>query len=212
MLKNIIFDFGGVIINIDYHRIAKAFSLLGIKNFNEIFSQAAQSDLIDRLELGAISPKDFRNEIRRLARQELSDETIDRSMNAILLDLPAERIELLQNLKKHYRLFLFSNTNKINYDCYYNSLKERYGFDLFKELFEKAYFSHETGMRKPDPDSFRFILNDSRLLSSETLFIDDSQQHIAGAQQAGLQTIWLHDDMKINMLFDEKYCLKQNYC
>jgi len=193
-IRHIIFDLGGVILNIDYKLSAEAFKKLGANDFDELYSQAKQSELFDRLETGRISPNDFRNEVRRIFEATWSDTEIDSAWNAMLLDLPPTRIELLQELKKRYKIYLLSNTNQIHYDQYGRMLRERFGLNDLSEVFDKAYYSHEVGMRKPDAEVFEFVLNANAAEANETLFIDDSIQHIEGAKRIGLETYHLREE------------------
>ena len=170
-IKNIIFDFGGVIINIDYHLTAKAFEKLGITNFKNLFSQASQTNLFNDLEVGAIPPSEFRNELRRIINLDITDEHLDNAWNAMLLDYPKHRLNFLLDIRKHYRTFLLSNTNQIHKDCYYASLLKEHGINGLASLFEKLYFSHEVGLRKPDPAIYQLVLNQNNLKPEETLFI-----------------------------------------
>ncbi len=194
MIKNIIFDLGGVILNIDYNLTAQSFKNLGIANFDEIYSQSSQTNLFDKMEKGLMSPREFRDAIRSVSGIQLSDFDIDKAWNAMLLDLPGERIELLLNLKQNYRTFLLSNTNSIHYDAYTANLREEKGIDGLAPLFEKEYFSHLVGMKKPDAEIFLHVLNDAGLDIEETIFIDDSIQHVEGARKVGLNAI--HLDVK----------------
>ena len=191
ILKNIIFDFGGVIINIDYRLTARAFEKLGVDNFENLFSQKAQSHLFDKLETGKIAPPDFRNELRDIINLNLSDEQIDAAWNAMLLDYPKHRLDFLRNIQQHYRTFLLSNTNQIHKDCYYRSLHNEHSFNNLDVLFEKLYFSHEVGLRKPDPAIYKLVLDQNRLKPEETLFIDDSLQNLATPQSLGIQVYHL---------------------
>jgi len=193
-IRHIIFDLGGVILNIDYKLSAEAFKKLGANDFDELYSQAKQSELFDRLETGRISLNDFRNEVRRIFEATWSDTEIDSAWNAMLLDLPPARIELLQELKKRYKIYLLSNTNQIHYDQYGRMLRERFGLNDLSEVFDKAYYSHEVGMRKPDAEVFEFVLNANAAEANETLFIDDSIQHIEGAKRIGLETYHLREE------------------
>ena len=189
--KNIIFDFGGVILNIDYTRSVEAFKKIGLDNFEKYYSQAEQKELFDNLETGRISPQDFRNELKRHLDGNYTDADIDKAWNAMLLDLPEERVQLLDSIRNKYRTFLLSNTNKIHHTAFSSSLKKKFNRDIFSELFEKAYFSHEINMRKPNAEIFELVLNENGLKKEETLFIDDSIQHIEGANKLGIQTIFL---------------------
>jgi glucose-1-phosphatase len=198
--KNIIFDFGGVILNIDYDLTPKAFTQLGINNFNELYSKATQTDLFDKLEKGLISPAAFRNEVKARIGKAVSDEQIDGAWNAMLLDLPAKRVDLLTRLGKQYNIFLLSNTNEIHYRAFFAAIQTKFNRNIFADCFRKAYFSHQVNMRKPDAEIFNLVLSENNLNPSETLFIDDSPQHIEGAKRCGLNTYWL--DVKKEAITD----------
>ena len=189
--KNIIFDFGGVIIRIDYHRIAAAFKKFGLGDFNAIYSQLYQHTLFDDFEKGLITPQDFRDEIREASGILLTDSQIDEAWNAILIDLPMENIKTLIQLKKSHKLFLLSNTNAIHEIAFMKIVHDDHDRNILEEIFDKVYFSHKMNMRKPDVGIFERVLRENNLVASETLFVDDSIQHIEGAKKAGLQTLFV---------------------
>lgn len=191
-VKNIIFDLGGVLLNVDYKAPARAFARLGVDNFEDLYSQASQSKIFDALETGELSPEAFRQYIREKSGLPLSDEEIDTAWNSILLDFPEERARLLYELKNKYRLFLLSNTNAIHIASFEKGLEEKFGKNIFKEVFEHYYYSSSLGMRKPYVATFEKVIQLNNLCAGDTLFIDDSIQHINGAMQAGLQTMWLN--------------------
>jgi putative hydrolase of the HAD superfamily len=199
--KNIIFDLGGVILNIDYSLTSTAFSNVGITNFDDLFSQAQQQQLFDKYEKGLISSSDFRNEIRTISKKNLSDTIIDDAWNAMLLDLPIARLELLQVVKETHRTFLLSNTNDIHIQTLNKYLQHSFNINDFNDYFEKKYLSYEVGMRKPDAEIFEFVLSENNIVPSETLFIDDSRQHIEGAKNVGIHTHWLQKGETILDLF-----------
>ncbi len=199
MINNILFDFGGVILNINHKLTEDAFRELGIENFEQLYSQAVQNQLFDKLEKGQISPGEFREEIRKIYY--LTDPQIDKAWNAILLDIPEERIKVLEAVKNNYRTFLLSNSNAIHYDVYMAELKEKYGYEDFSPLFEKVYFSFQIGKRKPDNEIFEFVLKENNLIPEETLFIEDSIQHIKSAAGLGIQTYLLEPNEEISGLF-----------
>lgn len=202
-IKNIIFDLGGVILNIDYNITAEAFKNLGIENYNELYTQFNQISLFDDLEIGKISPDFFRTKIRELCKLDISDNDIDKAWNAMLLDFPKERLDLLQKLKNKYRLFLLSNTNEIHLIDYQNQLKEKFNVNNLSEFFEKEYYSHIVGLRKPNKEIFEMVLKENNLIASETLFIDDSIQHIEGAKQVGIKAYHLTGKETIIDLFNK---------
>src|SRR5690606_20726982 len=115
--------------------------------------------------------------------------------NMMLLDLPLRRLQILQQLQLHYNLFLLSNTNEIHEAAFNRILQSQTGFPGFGVFFDKIYYSHHTGLRKPQREAFELILNDHRLMPENTLFIDDSPQHVEAAKSLGIQTIWLKQGM-----------------
>jgi len=211
MIKNIIFDFGGVILNIDYNLATQSFISLGIENQGSFYSQSKQASLFDELEKGIITPDEFRNQFKRLSAKNLTDAQIDSAWNSMILDLPAERIILLEKTKKNYRTFMLSNSNIIHYDVYVKNLEEKYGYKSFSGLLEKAYFSHQVKMKKPEREIFELVINENKLNPEETLFIDDSVQHIEVAKQVGLRTHYLTIRETITDLFDHDGRLKRMY-
>jgi putative hydrolase of the HAD superfamily len=190
----IIFDLGGVILNIDYSKTIEAFKNLGINNFNEIYTQAEQSHIFDKFETGQISAQEFRDYIKSVANQPLTDSQIDVAWNAMLLDLPTQRIDLLNQLKKDYPIYLYSNTNSIHLEAFKNIIQQQFGNrNILEDTFNQTYYSHLIKKRKPNAEGFEKIIKENELQPKTTLFIDDSQQHILGAQKVGLKSLWLKD-------------------
>lgn len=200
-IKNIIFDLGGVILNIDYNLTSRAFNNLGLTDFDEKYSQAKQNHLFDNLETGKILPHEFRKELKTYFSQSVSDSELDNAWNAMLLDLPVERIELLKRLKLKYRLFLLSNTNAIHFRAYSVYLEQTFGANLFDEIFDKQYLSFQLGLRKPDKEIFELVINENNLVPAETLFIDDSIQHIEGSRNTGIRGYHLNSPETILDIF-----------
>lgn len=182
----LILDLGGVIFDIDYQLTVEAFKNLGLPDAGKMYSQAAQTELFDRLEKGLISETTFYDEVRKLSHG-ATDESIRNAWNALLIGVPQENASYLFELKKHYRLFLLSNTNIIHEMAYRQMITEQYGSFFFDEVFEKMYLSHRLHMRKPDKEIFDFVLYDRQLTAAETMFFDDSIQHVEGAIKAGIQ-------------------------
>jgi glucose-1-phosphatase len=189
--KNIIFDFGGVIINIDYELTANAFREMGLSNFDEFFSKAKQRQLFDLYEKGQITSHEFRTELKSAFNIKPANALIDNAWNAMLLDLPKERLDLLSRLKKTHRTFLLSNTNDIHINTIYTALDKNMGIPDLSVYFEKVYLSYKINMRKPDSEIFHMVLKENGLKPQDTLFIDDSEQHIEGAKKLGIQTYHL---------------------
>lgn len=191
-IKNIIFDLGGVILNIDYQLTLDEFKKLGLQNFDNVFTKAKQIGIFDLFDKGLISPEDFRNEIRSLAGVYLSDEQIYKAWNALLLDFPIQRLKLLEQLREQYKTYLLSNTNHIHCEVYNNTLEGIWNGHNLSYFFEKVYYSHKIHHRKPDQEAFELIIKENSLNPAETLFIDDTEHHIEGARKVGLQTHFLN--------------------
>ena len=185
-IRNLIFDFGGVILNIDVELTKKAFTGLGFSYPAPGSATVDPSRLFDDLETGTITPEHFRNALRKYFVNPLTDVQIDDAWNALLLDIPEPRIRMLEALKEKYRIFLLSNSNEIHYRCYAARLRQRFGYAGFDGLFERAWFSHCIGMKKPSPEIFAHVLHQGSLDPAETLFIDDTLVHVEGARKAGI--------------------------
>lgn len=196
-IRNIIFDFGGVFLDIDYSRTEKAFIEAGITNFRELYSQNSASPLFEDLETGKIGKEEFYPTLRKISGVELSDDEVTRCWNAILGNFYPEAIEKAKELKGKYRLFLFSNTNIIHYQCFMETYQKQFGKDDFNSFFEKTWYSHEIGIRKPYKEAYEWVLKDAYLQADETIFIDDTLVNIEGAAKAGLHTIHLKPPMKL---------------
>ncbi len=189
-ISNVIFDLGGVLLNIDTNQAVKGFKAIGLTDMDRIKKEYQENGLFDRLEKGMISPEHFRIEIRKYIDEEVSDKQIDDAWNSMLLDFPIERLELLERLKSKYRIFLLSNTNIIHWKAYTGMIKEKYNVCL-SDFFEKDYYSHDLGLRKPDKKIYTSVLEKEGLVASETLFIDDMYANYEAAKSVGMQAHFL---------------------
>ncbi|WP_183578191.1 HAD family hydrolase [Mucilaginibacter sp. X5P1] len=204
-IKNIIFDYGNVIFNINFAQVQDAWKKLGINNADDFYGHRHQDPVFNLLERGEISPEGFRARIRELTNKlELTDEQIDDAWNAIFVGIPQGNHELLLKLKDKYRTFLLSNINAIHYDYVHRYLKDEFGMNNNDGLFEKTYYSHLTGKRKPEPEIFEQVLNENNLNPAETLFIDDSPQHLETAKKLGLQTFLMTAPDTIQKFFERE--------
>lgn len=184
----VIFDFGGVLIDVDYTKTIRAFEELGISNFESLYSKAQQSDLFNLFETGTISAQRFINELLTYLPPGTSPNQVVQAWNAMIGEVPASGIALLEELRatnKH--VFLLSNTNELHIPVAYRKWSA-VSDKTPEELFNKVYLSHQLGMRKPNPEIFRKVCALHQLTPERTLFIDDSIQHIEGARKIGLQT------------------------
>jgi HAD superfamily hydrolase (TIGR01509 family) len=188
MIKNIIFDLGGVIINLDMERTFEAFRQLAGTADIPMYTYTRQHEIFKQLEIGAISPEDFVAELQRIFGNGVSSRQIQDAWNAMLLDIPPARLQLLKDLKAKYRTYLFSNTNVLHYNAFNAYLLKEFQSLTLEPYFHKTYYSHLMGKRKPDEAAFQQILDENGLKAEETLFLDDTPGHLEGAARAGIQT------------------------
>ena len=188
-IKNIIFDFGGVICDLDITRTEKKF-----REFGPAKSDASAGEnsslrfdiLVGQYEIGAVSSQEFRNIIKNHYEIPPSDAEIDDTWNALLVGIPVKRLQLLEEIRNHYRIFLLSNSNEIHYHHYLSDFQQKSGHHDFNALFEKSYFSFQIHLSKPGKEVFEYVLKESRLDPSQTLFIDDTEKHIVTARILGI--------------------------
>lgn len=193
----IIFDLGGVLLNLDYDLTEKAFISLGMTNFGESYSQLQQVQLFDRYETGQISSFHFVNRLLDLLPPGTTANQVVHAWDAMILDFPLERLRQLEALSQKYRLFLLSNTNDLHIDAVRRSLEKAVGHRNLEQYFEKTYFSSAVGMRKPDAKIFEFVCSDNKLEPAKIVFIDDSPQHVEGAKSAGIEAFLLEKNQEV---------------
>jgi len=197
-IKNLIFDLGGVILNIESNLTRQAFTRLGVPDLDILFPHGHEIELFTAYETGKISSGDFRKHLKALMFiDSISDTDFDAAWNAMLLDLPAKNLAYIKQLSQHYRTFLYSNTNEIHLAEVLNIARRSSGIESFADYFEREYYSCRMGMRKPDPASFQEILRQNQLVAEETLFIDDSPVNIAGAKSVGIQVLHLEKPLEL---------------
>ena len=202
-IRNIVFDLGGVIINLNEDLLTHRFRDI-LKGEKEIdYSVPGHKQLLHQFETGETSLDNFFKYFQQIDTSLSQKEIID-GWNTILLDIPEDRISLLKELGGEFNIFLLSNTNQLHYKNVLELVEKEYQIN-FSSLFRKEYLSHELGMVKPDSEIFEFVLEDAHLLPAETLFIDDTEEHVLSAQRLGITTH--HLDLKqkhtITQLFNE---------
>jgi FMN phosphatase YigB (HAD superfamily) len=199
-IKNLLFDLGGVLLNIDYHKTADAFKQLGVTQFDDLYSQAGANELFEALETGHITEEYFYTSLQTYCQPNTSQQQIEAAWNAMLLDFRPDSLRWLTAQKEQYNCYLLSNTNSIHLKAFGKIFEKEMGQPALDDYFIKAYYSHTIQQRKPYPETYQFVLNDAGLLAQETLFIDDSINNIEGAKKAGLQVHHLLHGTKIEQM------------
>ncbi len=202
-IKNIIFDLGGVIINLDINKTIQGFNKLSYMPFEAIYTQAEQSDIFNKFDKGIISSEEFFLEIRKYLRFEGSEIELLKAWNAMLLDVPEKRLNALVKTKQNYNTFLLSNTCEPHINAFEHDLYIKHGVKNFNDYFDEVYYSCRIGMRKPDAEIFEFVLEKNNLNPKETVFIDDSVQHVKGAGACGINAFLLPKNTEIGEFLKE---------
>ena len=199
-IELILFDLGGVLIDIDYQATENAFVKLGTVDFEEKYTQFQQNQLFDLFETGQISAQHFINKLLDATRKGTSPNEVVHAWNAMILSFSEKKVQLILELSKKQRIALLSNTNELHMV----EVKREWAKVsqvLFESVFEKVFLSHEIKQRKPHPETFVWVCEQLKVTPSKVLFIDDSPQHISGAQEAGLQTFYYQKDVEFYALF-----------
>ena len=194
--KNLIFDLGNVLYDIDFTKMYAAFDELGIPNFENHFTLNKSDQIFFDLELGLISEQQFCEGFNALYNLDLQKQQIIAAWNSLLIGYRKESIEWVKKHNGKYATFLYSNTNQIHYDYFIPQFDQEMGGN-FEKLFKTPYFSHKMGQRKPDPASFMHILEKEGLIAEETIFIDDNEPNVIAAASVGLQVLYLQPGMTV---------------
>lgn len=202
-IKNIIFDLGGVIINLDQNLTIQEFNKISRRPFEDFYTQANQVELFNLFDKGKISDFDFFATLRKEIGYDGPEIDLLYAWNAMLLDVPDERLDLLVKMKQNYNTFLLSNTCEPHISAFENRLYLDHGVKNFNDYFNEVYYSCRLGLRKPDKEIFEMVLSKNNLKPEETVFIDDSIQHVKGAGQCGIKAYLLPKNMEVEELLKE---------
>ena len=201
-IRNIIFDLGGVLLNIDPKKTIEAFGKLGMKQLVGDKGLSYDHEIFYLMERGKITSDEFREGVLELLPNRVSFQEVNDAWTAMLLDFPAIRVELIKNLCKDFKIYLFSNTNAIHVEKFHSNFRNQHGFEV-STLFDKDFYSNEIGYRKPSFESYQEIIRLSGIDPKESLFVDDSLQNIESAIDFGLKGFWLEPGQKVEEIFQE---------
>ena len=199
-IQSIIFDLGGVILDISLDKTKEAFRQLGIEDFEKMYSFEEANLLFQKLEEGKLNEMEFYEAFRISSQTTIPDDAIKNAWNALLLQFRKGSLAELEMLKKKYKIYLLSNTNLVHRKAFDAIFETQVGKKSLSDYFDAAYYSYEIGHRKPGAEAYEYVLKKNNLIAAETLFIDDALPNIEAAQKAGLQVLHLKDNMKIEDL------------
>ena len=200
-IKNVVFDLGGVLINLDFDNCLNAFRKAGFRDIEKQACQFRGKGFFSQIELGEISPEEFRKAIRKEVSEALSDHEIDDMWNLMLLDIPREKLDLLLKLREHYMVYLLSNTNRIHWDYACEQMFCYRGFRV-NDFFEDIFLSFEMHKAKPEKDIYEQMMKEANILPEETFFIDDSAINCQAAISLGIQSYHYHIGEDLSSLFE----------
>ena len=190
MLKNIIFDLGNVLIDIDFPRSEQELKRILTADLEQKLQNINQNDLFLQYEVGNITEDEFIATLKSVSEHEVKNQDIIDAWNAMLIGFKPARFEMLLRLAKKYNLYVLSNTNKTHIDWVHDDLKNNHNIVGYEaNFFKKVYYSHEINLRKPNIEIYEFVLRDAQLVAEETLFIDDNFDNVESAKKLNIQTI-----------------------
>jgi putative hydrolase of the HAD superfamily len=193
--KNLIFDLGNVLYDIDFKKMNAGFTSLGIKDIETHFTLNQSHPLFLDLEMGFVNEQAFFDGFRALSKLPVSNDQITIAWNSLLVGFRKSSIQWLKENNKTYPTFLYSNTNQIHCDHFIPEFEREVANYPFESIFQTPYYSHKMGMRKPDPASFIYILEKEGLEAGETLFVDDNEPNILAAASIGMKVLHLKPGM-----------------
>ena len=200
-IKNIVFDLGGVLIDLDFKSAINGLQKAGFTNVKEQLQTFDREGIFQKFELGEISADEFRASIRENSNVSLTDEEVDSLWNLMLLEIPREKLELILDLRSKYMVYLLSNTNSIHWDYVCKNAFNYRGFRM-DDYFEETFLSYEMHLAKPDKAIFEKMLNDANLLPEETLFIDDLEANCKAAEEVGIHAHHYHIGDDLSKIFE----------
>ena len=200
-IKNIVFDLGGVLVDLDFKAAINGLQQAGFANVKEQLMAFDQGGIFQKFELGEMTADEFRTAIRENSTVTLTDEEIDALWNAMLLEIPREKLELILDLRGKYMVYLLSNTNSIHWDYVCKNAFNYRGFRV-NDYFEETFLSYEMHLAKPNKAIFEKVLHDANLLPEETLFIDDSEANCKAAEEVGIHAHHYHIGDDLSKVFD----------
>lgn len=201
-ISTLIFDFGGVLINLNRQRCVEKFIDFGITNAPQLLDNYHQMGVFDQLENGDISNEQFYTEIRKISGKNITNQQIHDAFISFLEDVPTEKLELLLRLRQKFRVLMLSNTNAIHFPWCEKNIFSYKNYSLF-DFFDHCYLSYKMNLSKPNPEIFRILLQKEQLLPQECLFLDDGEKNIQTAEILGFNTYFVHKNEPLSPLFEK---------
>jgi len=207
LIRNIIFDLGGVLLDLDVQKTFDAFEKMGLSKEVIMERYNSKGNFFFQFEKGQISANEFRESLRKMIGNSVSNEKIDYAWNEMIRGFKNDTIKLLSDLSGKYPVYLLSNTNEIHLPFYSEQFREASGGTILQKYFIETYYSHIIGTRKPEPESFRHVLKEAGIEPTETLFIDDFEENCVSAREIGLVAHQFKPDENLREILGGYGCL-----
>lgn len=210
-IKNIVFDFGNVLFDLDLPAIGREIQQLVGDEYETVRERLQKSGVFELYETGGLSTEEFIDAIRFAGPTPLSIEQVTRAWNSIFIGMPRERFDMLLRLRQQYNVFLLSNINELHAAWIDDYMLREHGLSDFQpRYFDGVYYSHLIRLRKPGREIYEYVLADAEILPQETLFIDDLEENVAAARELGIRGVVKRPDVDLLKLMDD-LVLKPRY-
>jgi len=195
-LKNILFDLGGVILDLNVNATLEAFLHMGFPKELLNYPENFYTDVFYNYETGKTTSTEFRDSIREMTKVNFTNEDFDRAWNSMLARVPLKRISMLRTLSKKFNLYMLSNTSPLHIERFEQMFRDTAGFPL-TDVFTQCFYSFERGQHKPDREAFEDVLITAKIKAEETLFLDDNIHNVKAAKELGFNVIHITDNLRM---------------
>ncbi len=190
-VKNIIFDFGNVLFDLDLPKIERGLRQFYGDQFEKATGQLRERQVFELYETGGLSSEEFVDALRMAVTPHIAPEEVVNLWNSIFIEMPRHRFDMLLQLRQHYKVFMLSNINEIHADWIDAYLLREHGIDGFQSIyFDAVYYSHLIRLRKPHLEAYEYVLSDAEIKPEESVFIDDLMPNIEAAEKVGIRGLW----------------------
>lgn len=202
IVKNVILDLGGVLVDIEPENTLNALKRIVKPQLFDTISMDDTPEVVIDMEVGKMKKEDFFNHFRKICKSDVIEEEIVDAWNAMVLEFPHERVEMVKSLSEKYNLYLLSNTNVFHIKCFETDFKNRYHFPL-KKLFNNVYYSSEIGLRKPDSECFEHVLSHAGIKPEETVLVDDKEDNCRTAESIGMYSLKVPENSGLEAVIEQ---------
>jgi glucose-1-phosphatase len=201
-VKNVILDLGGVLLDINPQKTFSALKRILSPEESVSIQWDEIPEIVLAMETGRWKKHEFIDHLKKVCKPDVIEEEMVDAWCAMILEFPHDRVEMVKSLSEKYQVFLLSNTNILHIKYFEKEFKNRYHISLH-QLFSKVYYSSEIGYRKPDIDSFLYVLNDAGIKAEETIMVDDREDNCIMAESIGMHSLKVPEKSGLEAVIDQ---------